>query len=74
MKKHNNTSGTNQPKYREIETKVRAFLPPVFYIYEVWDGDKKIGEWVTTIEILLSIEKQQKILEIFLGGEVKWNP
>lgn len=74
MRNHNKTSGTNQPKYREIETKVRAFLPPIYYTYEVWEGDKKLAEWLTTIDILLSKEKQQKILADFLGGEVIWNP
>jgi hypothetical protein len=73
MSKHKKTSGTNQLKYREVETKVRAFLPPTFYIYEVWLGNKKIGDWITTIDILLSIEKQQKMLTRFFGGDVKWN-
>jgi len=74
MNKHNKTSGTYQPKYRHIETKVRIFLPPIFYIYEVWEGDKKLGEWLTTIDTLLSIKDQQKILEVFFRGEVIWNP
>jgi len=72
MKKHNKTSSRHQLKFTEIETKSKWFYPPFFVIYEIWKGDKKLAERVIPFEILLSKEKQKKIIKDFFGGSFVW--
>jgi hypothetical protein len=71
MSKHRRLPETKHIIFKEVETKVRMFLPPYFFIWEIWIGDKKLAETVVSLEFLLDREKQKKILRGFFGGPVK---
>jgi hypothetical protein len=73
MSKHNKTSGTNQPKNRELLVKTLWFMRPHIANIEVWEGDKLIIDWLAPIEVA---KDRQLVLEMITsltgGGEAKW--
>lgn len=69
MKRHKKTSGTHQPKGREIHIVPSWFMRPYLVLIEVWEGDIEHAAIVAPVEVLRDKQQLMAAVERLLGGK-----
>ena len=70
MKRHKKTSGTKQPKGRQIRIIPHWFMRPYLVLLEVWEGDIEHAAMVVPVEIWKDKPQIMATIERLLGGKI----
>lgn len=72
MRKHNKTSGTKQPKGRELILIARWFLRPYLVVITVSEGENELMALAAPAALLSNKKELKKIIEGLFGRAIIW--